>query len=368
MIKAGIIGLGRMGFSHFAIANSHPEVEVVSLCEPSSFVAAAVEKYADLPCYKDYKEMITGTNLDCIFITTPTRFHFEMVKYALDNGLHVFVEKPFCLKPEEGKILADIAEDIKVVNQVGYHNRFVGTFREMKRLIEFGMLGTIYHVLGEAYGPVVLKNKGGTWRAKPSEGGGCLYDYATHVINLIQFAVGPVQKVSGTILKSIYSKGVDDAVYSLLHFNKGMTGQLSVNWSDETYRKMSTQLTILAEKGKIIADAQELKIYFREKPNDSSYNKGWNMRWVTDLSPEVKFYLRGEEYSAQIEYFIQCINSNQIDGVNSFKSAYMTDLLVNQIQQDAQENQSDLNFNQLDEVTSFHLFRLLLKRIVKIGR
>lgn len=336
MINAGVIGLGRMGVSHCAIANAHTDVQLKTICEPTSLVAVAMEKYTGLSCYKDYRKMINSVELDCVFITTPTRFHFEMVKYAIDKGLHVFVEKPLCLIPEDGKILVELAEQKQVVNQVGYHNRFVGTFREMKRLVETGAIGEVYHVLGEAYGPVVLKEKGSTWRSDSKEGGGCLYDYAVHVINLIQFIVGFPATVGGTFMKSIYSSGVDDAVYSSLYFPSGTSCQLSVNWSDETYRKMSTQLTILGKKGKIIADAQELKVYFREKPEEKGYVKGWNMRWVTDLSPNVRFYLRGEEYSAQIEYFVKCIMENKLDNINSFANAYATDCVADLIKKDAE--------------------------------
>jgi predicted dehydrogenase len=335
MIKAGIIGLGRMGISHSAIVRAHPDVELVAVCEPSSFVAAAIQKYANLPCHKDFKTMIDSVQLDCIFITTPTRFHFEMVKYALDAGLHVFVEKPFCLTPGDGEILVKLAAQKRVVNQVGYHNRFVGTFREMRRLVQSEAIGEIYHVLGEAYGPVVLKQKSGTWRSDIKEGGGCLYDYAAHVINLIQFTVGSPQAVAGSILKGIYSSGVDDAVYSSLYFNDGMTGQLSVNWSDETYRKMSTQLTILGKKGKMVADAQELKVYFREHPIENGFEKGWNSRWVTGLSPQIGFYLRGEEYSSQIDYFIECIKKGDFDNINSFANAHATDCVADLIKKNA---------------------------------
>ena len=340
MILTAVIGLGRMGASHFSIANSIPDVKVAAVCEPSSFVTAAVEKYANVKCFKDYKKMLDNVKLDCVLITTPTRFHFEMVKYALDKNLHVFVEKPFCLTPEDGKVLVELAERKKVVNQVGYHNRFVGTFNEMKRLIESGEIGKVYHVLGEAYGPVVLKEKGGTWRSDSSKGGGCLYDYATHVINLIQYAIGSPESVSGSVLKSIYSTGVDDAVYTSLFFPNGITGQLSVNWSDETYRKMSTQLTVLGTKGKIIADAQELKVYLRNEPTQNGYEKGWNMRWVTDLSPEIGFYLRGEEYSSQMEYFFECVRNTNFENVNSFANAYETDYIVDLIKKDASSKES----------------------------
>ena len=340
MIKTGIIGLGRMGLSHFAIANAHPDVELAAVCEPSKFMSIAVGKYTGVKCYKDYKDMIKSEKLDCVLITTPTRFHFEMVQYALEAGLHVFVEKPFCLNPEDGKKLVDLAAEKRVVNQVGYHNRFIGTFNEARRLCETGAIGEVYHVLGEAYGPVVLKEKGKTWRADPEQGGGCLYDYATHVINLMQYIAGATESVSGAVLKSIYSMGVDDAVYGTIHFKDGKTGQLSVNWSDETYRKMSTQLTLLGKKGKIITDAQELKVYFKDEPEaGDNYEKGWNMRWVTDLSPEVGFYLRGEEYSAQIEYFISCVKNNRTENRNSFHEAYNTDCVVDQFKKESKTRQ-----------------------------
>jgi predicted dehydrogenase len=335
MIKAAIIGLGRMGVSHCAIANAHPSVEVAAVCEPSGFVTRAVEKHAGLACFRDYKQAINSIDLDCVFITTPTRFHFEMVQHALEAGLHVFVEKPFCLNPIDSLTLVQLAEKKQLVNQVGYHNRFIGTFQEAKRLVESAAIGEIYHVLGEAYGPVVLKTKGKTWRSSTSEGGGCLYDYAAHVINLIQFVVGSPDSVSGAVLKKIYSRDVDDAVYTTLHYKTGATGQLSVNWSDETHRKMSTQITVIGKKGKIVVDAQELKVYFKDEPLDETFEKGWNMRWVTDLSPKVNFYLRGEEYSAQIDYFIRCIEENNFQNINSFASAHATDSLADLIKKDA---------------------------------
>ncbi len=168
-----------------------------------------------------------------------------------------------------------------------------------------------------------------------AEGGGCLYDYASHVINLVQFILGNPDSVSGTVLKKIYSKGVDDAVYATLLYDNGLSGQLSVNWSDETYRKMSTQVTILGKRGKIIADAQECKIYLRDEQAGGKLEKGWNLRYVTDLSQDVWFYLRGEEYSAQIDHFIQCIKTNNRDNINSFASALQTDNIVNLLKNDA---------------------------------
>ncbi len=325
MIRVGVVGLGRMGMSHFAVANAHPRAKVEAVCEPSSFVRGALEKHSSVPCYKTMHEMLRAVALDAVFITTPTRLHYEMTKTALEAGLHVFVEKPFCLSPEEGLELVDLAARKGVVNQVGYHNRFLGTFQEARRLLASDQIGGVYHVLGEVYGPVVLRQSKKTWRSDPTKGGGCLYDYATHIVNLMQYLVGPPEEVSGAVMQSIFSVGVPDAVYCTLRYGSGASGQVRANWSDDTYRKLSTQVTIFGQKGKIRVDAQEMHVHFREQPGEDSYERGWNVRWVTDLSPDVGFYLRGEEYSSQVEYFLNCIEHNEVQNINSFAEANTTD-------------------------------------------
>jgi predicted dehydrogenase len=266
--------------------------------------------------------------LECLVIASPTKFHAEMVSYALDKGLHVFCEKPFALNQEEGKQLALRAESLGLVNQVGYHNRFLGTFEEVKRLLEENVIGELYHFLGESYGPVVLKEKGSTWRSEKGQGGGCLYDYASHTIDLIHFLCGKGVKVKGTALKSIYSKNVEDAVYSTVFLENGLSGQLSVNWSDETHRKMNTQITLLGKKGKIIADATEVKIYLKEENEKLNLPKGWTIKYLTDLTDNVNFYLRGEEYSSQIDHFVACIQNKKLQNKSTFKSASATDHMI----------------------------------------
>jgi predicted dehydrogenase len=328
MIKGAIIGLGKMGLSHAAILSAHPEVDMTAVCDTSSLVLDAFKKYSSVKTYSNYEEMLRKEVLEFILIASPTRFHYPMAKLALENGLHVFCEKPFSLTVEEGEELVKQASSKWLVNQVGYHNHFIGTFRELKRLLQSGVLGELFHFTGEAYGPVVTKEKGGTWRSKPEEGGGCLYDYASHVINLIQEIISRPVKASGSQLKSIYSKGVEDAVYGTLVLENGLSGILSVNWSDESYRKMSTSITVLGKNGKIICDATEIKIYLKEPSQKEKLEKGWTIKYITDLAIPVNFYLRGEEYSAQIDNFIDCIKAKKQTEYNTFEQGLYTDKVI----------------------------------------
>lgn len=335
MIKVALIGAGKMGLSHLSILGAHPDVEVVGVSDTSNLVLDVLKKFTAFPCFTDYEEMITTANPEAVFVAVPTRLHNKIVKNILHKGKHVFSEKPLCLTQDEGEELVHLAKKKQVVNQVGYHNKFVGTFQEVHRIVKGDHLGEIFHFTGEAYGPVVTKGKQSNWRSDPKEGGGCLLDYASHVIDLINYILGPVSKVNGSILKSFYSKNVEDSVYSLLELSNNISGVLSVNWSDDTYRKMSTSLTILGSKGKIISDAQELKIYFRTADCPAGYSKGWNNKYITDLTPGVDFYLRGEEYSSQIDYFVKAIKKEVPNTLNDFQSAWNTDKAISMITQSA---------------------------------
>jgi len=329
MLNVGLIGLGKMGISHLAIVNAHPQVNLIGVCDTSSYVCAVLSKYTGIKTYSDYRALLDLKALDAVIVATPSRSHGEMVRAALDRNLNIFCEKPFCLDVRDGVELAELARRKGVVNQVGYHYRFVGSFKEAKRLIDAKVLGRIHHIRAEAYGPVVLQPQGTTWRASKSEGGGCLLDYACHAIDSITYLVGQPDSVSGTVLNRVFSRDVNDEVYASLYFADGMSGQVAANWSDDSFRRMSTQVMIWGANGRMTVDRQEIKIFIRDASGKSDLVKqGWEMRYTTDLPNEVWYYLRGEEYSSQIDYFVQCIENGRKENISSFASAVQTDLVV----------------------------------------
>jgi scyllo-inositol 2-dehydrogenase (NADP+) len=335
MIRAGIVGLGKMGLSHQSMVNMHPEIELKSVCDASGYMLDVLSKYTGIDTFSDSRKMFDRGDLDCVFVATPSRYHAEIVADALERGMHVFCEKPFALEPETGYRLAELAERKHLINQVGYHYRFVAAFNEAKRLLERNILGDIHHVRAEAYGPVVLRPKGATWRSQKSEGGGCLFDYSCHAIDLVNYLVGRPISVSGSVLNKIFSSDVDDEIYSTLQFANGAYGQLATNWSDESYRKMSVKISIWGTKGRMNVDRQELQLYLRSVPDPSDgLVEGWNVRYTTELTQPVWFYVRGEEYSAQIDHFVQCIKSGA-PALSNFRTASDTSLVASAIRADA---------------------------------
>ena len=336
MIRAAIIGLGKMGMSHAAILGGLPNVEMTAMCDTDNLLQNAFKKYTRIQCFTDYKKMIEEVKPDCVYVVTPTKLHYDMVMFALEHGCHVFCEKPFALTVEEGEKMVAMAKAKGLVNQVGYHNRYIGTFNEMKRLLADGVIGKPFHFMGEAYGPVILKAKGGTWRSDKKKGGGCIEDYAAHVLNLINYVTGSdIVDCKGIQMPSIFSGEVDDAVYGSLYLANGLQGQISVNWSDDTVRKMTTSVKIEGDGGKLEADATTLKIYVKEDKPKYGLQKGWNFKYITDVTPQVDFNLRGEEYTAESAAFINGIMTGQVDVRNSFESALQTDRIIQKMKEEA---------------------------------
>lgn len=340
MLRIAVVGVGKMGLSHLSTLRAHPLVDLVAICDQPGFILDVLEKYTGLKAYGDYTTMLDSENIDAVVIATPTTSHFGLVEDALQRGIHTFCEKPLTLSSMESSRLAQQASAAGIVTQVGYHNRFVGSFREVKRLLQAQAIGDISHVLAESYGPVVLRDKGRTWRSKRSSGGGCLYDYAAHPIDLLQWYLGEPLGVSGSRLNSIFSADTDDEVFSTFDYANGMTAHLSVNWSDEAHRKMTTKVSMWGKFGRIIADRQECRVFLSSsaQPVDG-YCSGWNVKYTTELTEPVWFYLRGEEYSAEIDHFLtqveNAICGRGIHPINDFASARSVDHVIEHIIEDS---------------------------------
>ena len=331
-VNVAVVGLGKMGLSHVSIINALADFNLIGVCDSSRLVTSVLSGVTGLKSFTNYDQLLELEGLQAILIATPTIAHEAMVRKALERGLHVFAEKPLTLDAAASRELATLATEKGLVTQVGYHNRFIATFGEAARLLGTGALGKVNHVLAESYGPVVLRATKGTWRSQAGQGGGCLHDYAAHTINLLNWFFGPAAHCIGASLRSGYSAEVEDQISALLEFADGTIGQLSVNWSDPSVRKMTTCVSVWGEGGKIQVDRQELRLFLSgNRPIPEGYSEGWNLRYITELTPPVSFYLRGEEYSAQLESFGRAILANDTNNANRFATAAETDEAIDLI-------------------------------------
>lgn len=334
MLKGGVIGFGRMGLTHYSILNTHPDVQFVAVCDSSKFILKNLKRYTSLKLFNDYRKMLNETEMDFIIVATATVSHTEIVKAAIERSLHVFVEKPFSLTAEEGRDLIAMLDGKRLVNQVGYFLRFNEVFRAVKKLISEGLIGEVVHYKSEMYGRTVLWASKSSWRSKKEMGGGCMLDFASHCIDLADYLFGTVEKVSGSVLNRVYSATVEDVVCAMLEHQNGTSGNIMVNWSDESYRRPFNLIEIFGTKGKIIADRQGYRLYLREAANSSHLGKGWNIRYLPELEKSVRFSVRGSEFTNQLDHFIECIKEKKAKTGCTFADALRTDFVIDKIKKD----------------------------------
>ncbi len=326
--KIGIIGMGRMGITHFSIINQHPHVEIVSIADPSNLTTSLIKKYIkNIKIYKEYAEMMEKEVLNAILVCTPPNLHFDIIKRASEKNIHVFTEKPFTTSVNEAQELANIYKTKQLVNFVGYVNRYNDCFIKAKELIDKKIIGDVVRFKSEMFSCTITKSdEGSGWRASRENGGGAVFEMASHAIDLVNYLIGTPDKIIGTSLNKIFSKHVEDAVSSTFLYKNGVSGTIYINWSDISYRKPTNKIEIFGKEGKILADQHGIKIFLKEENKEENLRKGWNTIYITDIFKNVDFYVRGNEFTHQLFDFADAILANSqktlcsfADGVNTIK-------------------------------------------------
>lgn len=142
MIKVAIIGCGKISDQHAEQIQRIPGCEIVSICDREELLAKQMqERFNIKKYYCDVQELMEHSKPDVVHITTPPQSHFELGKFFLESGCHVYMEKPFTLNTREAVKLIEIAMKNKVKMTVGHNAQFTHAAREMRALVKEGFLG-----------------------------------------------------------------------------------------------------------------------------------------------------------------------------------------------------------------------------------
>ena len=332
--------MGRMGITHYSILNTHPNVKIVAIVDPSKIIHSFFKKYKpDVSIYSNYLEFFNNDYADAIIVSTPPDLHFDICKLAAEKLINVFCEKPFTISFKQSNELSILFNSKGIYNQVGYVNRFNDVFYFLKQNLDKGLIGDIINFKSQMFSSTkIKKTKNNSWRDNSSKGGGALYEMASHAIDLVNFLIDKPDKISGSLLKSIFSLNVEDSINSTFIYKKGISGILEVNWSDKSFRKPTNKIEIFGNKGKLIADQHSIKIFLNEKSDTFNLNSGWNTIYITDIFNQCNFYVRGNEFSNQLYHFIENIKSLKKVIVSDFNEASKTHKVIEEIIVDNKSN------------------------------
>ncbi len=146
MIRFGVIGYGYWGPNIVRNLRSLDSTQVVAICDKSELaLKRAKQAFPGVHVTHDAEELLTSPDIDAIAVITPVWTHFELAKRALQNGKHVFVEKPFTSTSAQAEELINLAEQKNLQIMVDHTFLFTGAVRKIRQLIDDNTLGKLYY-------------------------------------------------------------------------------------------------------------------------------------------------------------------------------------------------------------------------------
>jgi predicted dehydrogenase len=308
-MRTVIIGYGYMGEIRERVVLGMPDLELGGICDP--FVSAG-RVQSGAPFFTQYRQAIDEVKPQIVFVCTPNQLSPEVCEYALENGSHVFCEKP------PGRNLADIQRIIAAEQahpglkvMFGFNHRHHPAIVEAKSMVNAGRMGRIMWLRG------VYGKSGGlgrafeqSWRNDPEiSGGGILLDQGIHMLDLFRFFCGDFQEVYGMLATRYWDIPVEDNAFVLLRNAEGQVAQLhsSATLWNHTFRLYigleGGYLTVKGLLSKSGSYGRETLIVGR-KPHENEDAAVGNPR------EEVIYFDKDASWELQVSELVNCIRND----------------------------------------------------------
>jgi predicted dehydrogenase len=225
MTRAAVVGCGDISAVHLAALHELPDVELVGVCDVDAPRAADAGSAWEVPAFADHVALFDERQPDVVHVCTPHDQHASVAIDAIERGIHVVLEKPVAHTLAEAEKVAAAARSNPAVKvAVCFQNRYNRASHEVHRLLASGSLGAVrgaaatvaWHRTPDYYAR-------GPWRGQRARsGGGVLMNQAIHTLDLLQWFLGPVSRVSsriGTLALGDYVDVEDTASLVMDHEN-----------------------------------------------------------------------------------------------------------------------------------------------------
>ena len=301
MINMGIIGYGYWGPNIVRNFSMLEGARVTSICDGNQQALNRARKsYPNSAVTQDCNDILNSTEIDAVAVITPVSTHFELAKKALENGKHVFVEKPFTATAAQAEELIALAERKKLTIMVDHTFLFTGAVNKIKEHIKMKTLGELYY-----YDSVRVNL--GLFQHDVN----VVWDLAPHDFAIMDYLVEE-RPMAVSACGKAHVSSMEDTAFVTLQFNNNMIAHFNVNWLSPV--KVRTT-RIGGEKKMLVwndleAD-EKIKIYDKGvevKSKEATYRMLVNYRSGDMYAPRVEPV---EALKLETQYFVRCIEKNE---------------------------------------------------------
>jgi len=301
MIQFGVIGYGYWGPNVVRNLCGLDSAIVETVCDKSAGALARVRKaYPGITTASDPGEVLCSTRIDAVAVITPVWTHYELAKAALENGKHVFVEKPFTANSAQAEELIELAARKNLTIMVDHTFLFTGAVRKIQELTESGVLGDLYYYDS-------LRVNLGLFQHDVS----VIWDLAPHDLSIMDHLI-KMQPEAVVATGEKHLNGVEDVAFMTIYFPQNVIAHINVNWLSPV--KIRTTLIGGQKKmlvwNDLVAD-EKVRVY----------DKGVQIKGGEGIHNALVSYRTGDMWAPQLEqlealrvelgYFTDCILNNQ---------------------------------------------------------
>jgi predicted dehydrogenase len=308
MIRIGVIGYGYWGPNIVRNLRGLDSAQVVAICDKSPAAQRrATHAHSSVQVTGAADEVLRSPDIDAVAIITPVWTHFELAKAALENGKHVFVEKPFTSNASQAEILIELAQkkDLKIM--VDHTFLFTGAVKKIRQLIDQGELGEIYYYDSTRVNLGLFQHDIDV-----------MWDLAPHDLSIMDFLI---RKEPEAVVATgqAHLNGHADVAYITVYFPHQTIAHINVNWLSP----VKVRTTLIGGEKKMLmwndlAADEKVKVYDKGVAMTSKegvYELLVSYRSGDMWAPKIE---QTEALKIELEYFLKCIEANQTplnDGV-----------------------------------------------------
>ena len=258
MLHLGILGAGNISQTHARAAMAIPGVSISAVLGTSREKAARLAPDAGAEAYDSLERFLAHRPMDLVAIGTPSGVHAQQAIAAVERGLHVLVEKPVDVTIARVDALIAAADRARVKVGVFFQDRLKPDLVRLKGLVDSGKLGSPVLAAGRVkwYRPPEYYRDSrwrGTW---PLDGGGALMNQGVHTVDVLQWLMGPVARVSARTAARVHRIEVEDTAVAVLEFASGALGILEAATS--VYPGYPRRVEITGSEGTAIVEGDTL--------------------------------------------------------------------------------------------------------------
>ncbi len=301
MIRIGVIGCGYWGPNIIRNFTTTEGARVVAVCDTKEEMLKKIKKqYAEVYCTTDSNEILGAPDIDAVAVVTPVSTHYPLSKKALENGKHLFVEKPFTASSDHAKELIDIADRKKLIIMVDHTFLFTGAVMKMKEIIDKKTLGKIYYYDSTRINLGLFQHDINV-----------VWDLAPHDFSIMNHLIAekPVA-LTATGQSHVYDK--ENIAYITVYCTNKVIAHFHVNWLSP----VKVRNTIIGGEKKMLlwddmATDEKIKVYDKGvevKSSEKIYELLVSYRSSDMWSPKVN---QVEALKLETGYFVECVNSGK---------------------------------------------------------